>query len=74
MIKELLIGVLIIVILIAFLAGSLYGTQTVRNKATEETWNNGICKLCNQRFIPYGVNNGAKFYVCFGCGTEITRY
>lgn len=74
MVKELLAGVLAIIIIIAILLGSLYGVQTTRNKASDGIWNNGICKACDQRFIPYGVNNGVKYYVCYGCGTEVVRY
>ena len=74
MVRDLLIGMLIMLIIVAVLAGVLYGTQTVRNKASEEVWNDGVCSVCDQRFIPYGISSGVKYYVCFGCGTEITRY
>ena len=74
MVKELLAGMLAIIIIIAILWGGLYGVQTTRNRESDDIWNNGICKACNQRFIPYGVNSGVKYYVCYGCGTEVVRY
>ena len=74
MVRDLLIGMLIMVIIVAVLAGVLYGIQTVRNKASEEVWNNGVCSVCDQRFIPYAISNGVKCYVCYGCGAEVTRY
>lgn len=74
MVKNLLIGMLIMVIIVAILGGALYGAQTIRNKTSEEVWNNGICMVCDQRFIPYAISGGVKCYVCYGCGAEVSRY
>ena len=65
---------LALVIIIALFLGLIYSIENTNNKQTEDIWNNGVCKTCNQRFVPFGVNRGMKHYVCNGCWTEVTRY
>lgn len=72
--KNLVIFILFTAIVLSLVFGFVYASPSARNSRTDAVWNNGICKTCDQRFIPYGVNNGVKYYVCYGCGVEIVRY
>lgn len=44
------------------------------NFITSETWNDGICSICDEIFDLKGVSNGVKYYACPECGQEVIRY
>jgi hypothetical protein len=66
-----LISVLLIISLIAFCIGMVEFTNFI----SDNTWNNGICIQCKERYELRGVSqHGLKYYSCPECGQEVQRY
>lgn len=70
-IEELVISILAVII--AFVM--VFAVQSCQNSATEDVWNNGICRQCEVRYeLRAATQYGLKYYVCPGCGLEVERY
>lgn len=44
------------------------------NPSTEEIWNDGTCRRCDQRFVVVKARGAFNWYVCQECGQEVKRF